>query len=389
MGSSAGKRIVVAVVCVSRGRRSPACCWCSTTASRRRAAVNQGCGDGQTSGCEEVARSSWSSFAGFPVAASASSSTSRSRCSSPWLSSGPWGTADPLAGLVVAALALGLLVDLLLLGVQAFAIKAYCKLCIATYPLSAARSSCCCPARRAREARCPRAGRPEGRLAFAGWALGTLAVAGAVFAADARSAPRRPRQANLLGAPAAPPPPRPPPPPPAAPAAPGATRRPARARPPAPAGPQDEEYWREQAQRLQETLDDPRSSTRTSPRRPKRSSRRPPVPIDVGAPGPGTGERPVKVVGYSDFMCPFCRNLGAALSQYVPQSGGRVAVYSKNYPLDTAAIPSCGGSSDRRLRPRPGGICAKCQGKLDAYHDRVFGTELQEPPGSRRRAHRR
>ena len=32
-------------------------------------AVNQACGDGQTSGCEDVARSSWSRFAGLPVAA--------------------------------------------------------------------------------------------------------------------------------------------------------------------------------------------------------------------------------------------------------------------------------------------------------------------------------
>ena len=31
--------------------------------------VNQACGDGETSGCEDVARSSWSSFGGIPVAA--------------------------------------------------------------------------------------------------------------------------------------------------------------------------------------------------------------------------------------------------------------------------------------------------------------------------------
>ena len=56
--------------CVSPGRRSSGVLlgqhhgetWAVST-------VNEACGDGQTSGCEDVARSSWSSFAGLPVAA--------------------------------------------------------------------------------------------------------------------------------------------------------------------------------------------------------------------------------------------------------------------------------------------------------------------------------
>ena len=138
-------------------------------------AVNQACGDGQTSGCEDVARSSWSRVAGVPVAAYGLAFYLSLALALALALVAPGETRDTLAGLVAAALALGLLVDLLLLGVQAFAIHAYCKLCILTYLLSAAALFALLPARRALRGTGAAAGRPEGRLALAGWALGTLA----------------------------------------------------------------------------------------------------------------------------------------------------------------------------------------------------------------------
>ena len=88
----------------------------------------------------------------------------------------------------------------------------------------------------------------------------------------------------------------------------------------------------------------------------------------------------MKVVEYSDFLCPFCRNLGLALAQFVPQAGGRVVVYFKNYPLDSACNPKLKqsvhpGACNLAL----GAICAQRQGKFEAYHDRVFGTEFHNP----------
>ena len=79
-------------------------------------------------------------------------------------------------------------------------------------------------------------------------------------------------------------------------------------------------------------------------------------------------------------MCPFCRNLGMALSQFVPQAGGRVAVYFKNFPLDKACNERLPGSTHPgACNLALGAICARYQGKFDAYHDRVFSTELRNP----------
>ena len=345
-------------------------------------AVNQACGDGQTSGCEDVARSSWSRFAGLPVAAYGLAFYISLALALALALVAPGEIRDTLAGLVLAALALGLLVDLLLLGVQAFAIHAYCALCILTYLLSAAALFALLPARLAARGTLAAAGRPEGRLALAGWALGTLAVAGAVFAADASLGSRAvQRQARLLGAPAPPAPAAEPAPTPAHAATPAATAPPA-ASVDAPAGPQDAKYWQERAQKLQSTLDDPQKLEVYFAEKAQREyDTSTAVAIDVAsAPFKGPATAPARVVEFSDFMCPFCRSLAGALSQFVPQAGGRVAVYFMNYPLDNACNPKLPrathpGSCQLAL----GAICAHYQGKFEAYHDRVFSTELRNP----------
>jgi protein-disulfide isomerase/uncharacterized membrane protein len=346
------------------------------------AAVNQACGDGQTSGCEDVARSSWSRVAGVPVAAFGLAFYLSLALALALALVAPGEIRDTLAGLVVAALAVGLLVDLLLLGVQAFAIHAYCKLCILTYLLSAAALVALLPARRAARGTGAAAGRPEGRLALAGWALGTLAVAGAVFAANATLVSRAARrQANLLGAPVAAAPAATAAPAPASPGAPSVTTSPS-ASPEAPAGPQDAKYWQERAQKLQSTIDDPQKlEAYFSEKAQREYDTSAPMSIDVAsAPLRGPATAPARVVEFSDFMCPFCRNLAGALSQFVPQSGGRVAVYFMNYPLDN----TCNPKLPRATHPGActvalGSICAHYQGKFDAYHDRAFSTELHNP----------
>jgi protein-disulfide isomerase/uncharacterized membrane protein len=347
--------------------------------------VSEACGDGQTSGCEDVARSSWSSFAGVPVAAYGLVF---------YLSLGlllalalvaPAELRDPVAGVVVALLGLGLLVDIVLLGVQAFAIHAYCKLCILTYILSAGALLALLPARRALRAAGGTAARPEGRLAVAGWVLGTLAVVAAVFAGDTTLAARAAhRQATLLGAPA-----------PAAAAEPVATPAPARpgpggtagaaspAPPPAAAsGPQDAQYWQDRAQKLQATLDDPRKLDAYFAEKAQREyDAAAPVSIATdGTPDKGPATAPVIVAEYSDFMCPYCRQLGLALSQFVPRAGGRVAVYFKNYPLDKSCNERLPGSTHPgACHLALGAVCARYQSKFDAYHDHVFSSELRNP----------
>ena len=152
--------------------------------------------------------------------------------------------------------------------------------------------------------------------------------------------------------------------------------------PEAPAGPQDAKYWQERAQKLQSTLDDPQKlEAYFSEKAQREYDTSAPTLIDVaGAPLKGPATAPARVVEFSDFMCPFCRNLAGALSQFVPQSGGRVAVYFMNYPLDN----TCNPKLPRATHPGActvalGSICALYQGKFDAYHDRVFSTELHNP----------
>jgi protein-disulfide isomerase len=353
--------------------------------------VNQACGDGQTSACEDVARSSWSSFAGLPVAAYGIAFY-LSLCLLLALSLfAPAEVRDTAAGIVAALLAIGLLVDLFLLGVQAFSIHAYCAFCIVTYGLGAAAFALLFPGLRSLGLLSPALGRAEGRLAAAGWVLGTVALAAAVLAADTTLAARAAhRQATLLGAPA-----------PAdgasaaaaAPATPGPAAAATGASPAAvaapdaaaqPSGPQDAKYWQDRAQKLQATIDDPRKlEAYFSEKAQREFDAATPVPIAMdGTPDNGPAKAPVVVVEYSDFMCPYCRNLGLALAQFVPapQTGGRVAVYFKNFPLDKACndrLPSSThpGACNLAL----GAICARYQGKFEAYHDRVMQTDFRDP----------
>ena len=65
---------------------------------------------------------------------------------------------------------------------------------------------------------------------------------------------------------------------------------------------------------------------------------------------------------------------------FVPQAAGRVAVYFKNYPLDNACNPRL----PRSIHPGAcnlalGAVCAHYQGKFEAFHDKVFSTELRNP----------
>jgi len=391
VGSSAATRIVAALCLCLAGAALAAVLlgqhhgetWAVST-------VNQACGNGQTSGCEDVARSSWSSFAGLPVAAYGLAFYLSLSLLLALALLAPSDLRDSFAGVALALLAVGLLVDLLLLGVQAFAIHAYCKLCILTYVLGAGALAALFPARRAARGTVAAAARPEGRLVIAGWALGTLAVVGAVVASNATLAARGAhRQATLLGAPAPAVPATPPPAatPAPAPAASGAaatadTTPPSASRE-APSGPQDAKYWQERAQKLQATIDDPRKlEAYFSEKAQHEYETAAPVKIDLGnAPARGPAGAPVTVVEYSDFMCPFCRNLGIALSQFIPQAGGRVVVYFKNFPLDKSCNDRLPGSTHPgSCNLALGALCAQYQGKFDAYHDHVFAaTELRNP----------
>jgi protein-disulfide isomerase/uncharacterized membrane protein len=396
MGSSGVPRIVIALfLCLAGAAVSGVLlgqhygeAWAVST-------VDAACGDSRTSGCEDVARSSWSSFAGVPVAAYGLVFYLSIFALLILALSAPPELRTLLAGVAAGILVLGLIVDLLLFGVQAFSIHAYCALCIFTYLLSAGALIALFPARRSVWGAAAAALLPEGRLAFAGWIVGTLAIAASVLGFNAMLGSRAAyRQATLLGKPA--------PHVEFRPAAPNASIMPAPVEPRpsepdgtktakaaapgpsavAPSGSQDAKYWQNQARKLEATLDDPNKVeayyTEKALREFDASTA---VAIELeNTPSKGFSAAPVTVVEYSDFLCVYCRQLAGAFSRFVPESNGRVNVYFKHYPLDR----DCNDHLVRSTHPGAcklalGGICAHYQDKFEAYHDRVFSSELVDP----------
>ena len=276
------------------------------------AAVDQVCGDSLDgpSGCETVAQSSWSSIAGFPLAGLGLIFylALALLLALTLLVSGDQRTT--LSGFVVLALALGLLVDLLLLGVQVFALGTFCILCVITYALSAGALFALLPAWRGALAPAAALGHREGRLALAGWALGAVAVGAAVLGLEATLDHREAgRQMAILGSPA----------PASRPETESeATASSSQALTPAPPSPttttaqaetSDSEHWKQRAQELQQTLDDPQKLEQYFSKKAQReydSAAAEPIDLE-NVPVKGPPEAPVKIVEYSDFLCPFCR----------------------------------------------------------------------------------
>jgi protein-disulfide isomerase/uncharacterized membrane protein len=326
--------------------------------------VDQLCGEGQTSGCATVAASAWSQIAGVPLAAAGVFFYLAVAAGLTVAAVAADDARDAIAFVCLALTGAALVADVFLLAIQAFSIHAFCRLCLATYGLNAAIAAALWPARRRAAVAKAAAARPDGRLAFVGWAVATLAVLAASGGAEAALRARASeRSARLLGAPAS-----------------GAS---AASTPAASAaGTSDAQRWQAEAQRLQQTLDDPQKLDQYFADKAAREFQQASVQtIELkGVPTKGPSSAPVQVVEFSDFLCPFCRNLAGGLTNFLPQSGDRIAVYYKNYPLEQTCNPKL------RATTHPGacvlafgGLCAQEQGRFWPYHDKVFGSQLQNP----------
>ncbi len=303
-----------------------------------------GAAAGAPSGCETVARSAWAAPRGVPLAALG---LMFCLALAGWLA---LALADPDADRTAAAarvawllLAAALGVDLLLLGVQAFVVRAFCTLCLLTYAVNAAALALLWPARRAALAALRAA---QARPLVLGALLVGLAVTLAVWAADDGLRARAPSATAALGLP----------------------------------GTLEEAQARVRA--LQQTLDDPEKLRQYMQDKELRQFDAAPVqPIDLTtAPSQGDPGAPLHVVTYSDFLCPFCRQLAAGLQEFLPRTSGRVVVHFKHYPLDQACNPGL----QRQVHPGAcwlarGAICAQEQGRFEPFHDTVFSGELQAP----------
>lgn len=340
---------------------------------RASAAVSQVCGEGDQTGCEVVARSRYSEVAGVPLAAiGIFFYGALAGLLFLALLGGPEGR-DAAASLALLALIAAVAVDLVLLGVQMVAIRAFCRLCLLTYAVNVLALVLLVGARRDGRVVGEAVQRPDGRLVLAGWLLATVALGAAVLASEVGLSYReKERLASVLG-----------PIPSASPAAtPSVLSSPAAPGSEAQRFQEEARVATEQARRLQEILDDPQKLEQYFADKASREYEQGPAHKLAleGVPVKGPANAPIKVVEYSDFLCPFCRSIAGAFSQYLPASAGRVAIFYKNYPLDT----ECNKRLERTVHAGAcllarAGLCAEEQGKFWPYHDRVFSAELKDP----------
>jgi protein-disulfide isomerase/uncharacterized membrane protein len=337
--------------------------------------VSRLCGGGEDAGCTSVNQSAYAELAGVPWAASGLVFFVSMMALMALALVGDDDVRSTAGATAFALFALGLTVDLFLFSVQAFRIHAYCKLCLATYVLNAVSLALLWRHRRGLPAALRGVRTPRVRLAATGWTLvivtAALGAAALETALDAREAYRA---ATILGSPLGP----------------GSgtvstpVTTPVTPVEPSPAtssGAKGElQVAQDEIKRLRETLDDPQKYAQYQVERSlKEFSKSAVAPIDLKTPpSVGPAEAPIKIAEYSDFLCPFCRNIAMAFHNYLPNTANRVSLHYKFYPLDV-----CNPDYEKQpMHPGAcwlafGGACAQEQGKFWPYHDRVF---TMEPP---------
>ncbi len=101
-------------------------------------AVDGLCGTGEESGCEQVSRSGYSAIGGLSLAALGVSFYGAMLLLLAFGLASSDAVRESAAAVALVAFGLALAVDAVLLGIQAFAIGAYCRLCLATYAVNLA-----------------------------------------------------------------------------------------------------------------------------------------------------------------------------------------------------------------------------------------------------------
>jgi len=80
----------------------------------------------------------------------------------------------------------------------------------------------------------------------------------------------------------------------------------------------------------------------------------------------GSSAAVVTLIEFSDFQCPYCAQVAPILASVVAQSGGRVRLVWKDFPLPVhaEALPAAEAAQ-----------CAAQQGKFWEYHDQLFQNQ--------------
>ena len=322
------------------------------------------CGVGE--GCDIVAQSAYSVFAGLPLAAwGLFFYGALLALLAPSIFDSENAAVTPARAVAFCLVALAVVLDVVLFGLQLAVIKAFCKFCVATYFVNLLLLAALWPWRQVSQA-LNFVFTPGARPALAAWVVACLSIGAGAAAGNAALENRKALAAgSILGIPFAP--------------APSTTPSTGAA---VQKGSLEEQLAeaRAEAKRWKNTLDDDRLLTIYRNQKARDDFNNAPVEkIDVSrAPFQGPGDAPITVASYSDFMCPFCRDLAGGLKGYLPTTENQVKSVYKHFPLDKTCNPSLGstvhpGACDLALA----GICAEENGRFWEFHDKVFAQRWE------------
>jgi len=261
---------------------------------------------------------------------------------------------DPGPSLAFLLCAVAVAIDVFLFGLQLFVIKAFCKFCIATYFVNFLLIASLWPHRRLFGVGAFLFA-PEERRALAAWVFAPLWVAATAVAGDSALEGRKEAAGDsILGVPTM-------------------LQAPEKVE----TGPLAEQLAeaRAEAKKWKDTLDDERRLQIYLNQKARDDFNRAEVAkLDLSrAPLQGATNGPISVVSFSDFMCPFCRDLANGLKNFLPTAGNQIQSRFKHFPLDGTCNVRLGQTIHQgACELAKGGICASESGRFWEYHDKVF-----------------
>ena len=98
----------------------------------------------------------------------------------------------------------------------------------------------------------------------------------------------------------------------------------------------------------------------------------PRVAVTTEGPSRGPQNAPVVLVEFSDYQCPFCREIQKTLARLRQEYGDGLRHVFRDFPIDRVHPDARGGHIAAR--------CAGQQGKYWEYHDRLFGEPEKMKP---------
>jgi protein-disulfide isomerase len=91
-----------------------------------------------------------------------------------------------------------------------------------------------------------------------------------------------------------------------------------------------------------------------------------------GAPFKGGDKAPVTIVEFSDFHCPFCKQVVSTLAKLEAQYGEKIKLAFRDFPIESLHPEASKAHEAAR--------CANEQGKFWPYHDKLFAGPSKSSP---------